>query len=101
MGSHHGAARAITCALKRNINRNAAVHLCRSNTERCGVSRNDNCIGANVSYDAPCKECVGELFQRGSALCYHAEFAAFNGPVICGLHQERITESNQFRSLRM
>jgi len=98
---HHGASRAITCALKCNINRNAAVHLRCSNAERGGVSRNDNCIGANVSHDSPCKECVGELFQRGSALRHHTEFAAFNGSVICGLHQERITESNQFVSLRV
>jgi hypothetical protein len=99
--SHHGATRAITCALKCNINRNAAIHLRRSNAERGGVSRNDNCIGADVSHDAPCKERVGELFQRGPALRHHTEFAAFNGSVICGLHQERITESNQFVSLRV
>jgi hypothetical protein len=41
---HHRAARTITCALKCNINRNAAVHLRRSNAERGGVSRNDNCV---------------------------------------------------------
>jgi hypothetical protein len=99
--SHHGAARAITCALKCNINRNAAIHLRRSNAERGGVSRNDNCIRANVSHDAPCKECVGELFQRRSALRDHAEFAAFNGPMVCGLHQERIAESNELRGLRV
>ncbi len=54
-----------------------------------------------MSHDAPCKECVGELFQRGSALRHDAEFAAFNGSVICGLHQDRITESNQVMSSRM
>jgi hypothetical protein len=84
----HRAACAITSTLQRNLNCNAAVDLSRANAERCGVAREDDRVGADVSNYSPGEEQIGELLERRPPLSYYMKFSAFDRAVIARLKKK-------------
>jgi len=84
----HRTACSIAGALQRNLNCNATVDLSRANTERCGVARENDRVGADMSNNSPGEEQISELFERWPPLSYYTKFSAFNRAVIARLKKK-------------